>query len=207
MCCIIIVHVPISYVCDQTDQDNPAPTLGEIIFTVFDWMTTHKASLLATKDIWEYTRSLFPKENDLGGFQAALKILKKHRLETLKVIPVCVNFCVAYWNPTHPDMQDREFRNAHRTTCPKCKEKRYLSDGTTERRRMYYFPFREWYQDLFTKTDLIPSMENDLEVKAFPSGHVRRSDGWRRKVTIATCPPSTSVFMTHTTKIMHYFQP
>jgi hypothetical protein len=166
----------------QVDPENPAPTLGEIVFTVFDWMTSTKGSLLQTKDIWEYTKSLFPSDNNMGGFQSVMAILKKHRLETLKTIPVCVNFCVAYWNPTHPDMQGREFRNAHRTCCPKCDQDRYLSDGKTERRRMYYFPFREWYQDLFTKTDLMQAMENDLDPASFPSGHVRRSDGWRRKV-------------------------
>lgn len=113
-------------VSPQGDPANPAPTLGEIIFTVFDWMITNKSSLNSTKDIWEFTRSLFPPGNDMGEFEAVMAILKRHRLETLQVIPVCVNMCVAYWNPTHPKMQGTEFRNAHRTKCPVCNCERSL---------------------------------------------------------------------------------
>ena len=146
-------------------------------------MTTNKATISSTKDIWEFTRSLFPPgDNDMGMFQDAMKVLKRHRLETLQTIPVCVKMCVAYWNPTHPKLQGREYQNAHRSKCPKCGEKRYLSNGTTERRRIYYFPFKEWMQDIFTKPDLSRTMHNDTEVTDYPSGHLRRSEGWRKKV-------------------------
>jgi hypothetical protein len=37
-------------------------------------------------------------------------------------------------------------------------------------------------QDIFTKADLSHFMDNDMDLAAFPSGHVRRSDGWRKKV-------------------------
>jgi hypothetical protein len=146
-------------------------------------MTTNKSTIQSTKDIWEFTRSLFPEDNDMGEFQQVLAILKRHRLETLKTIPVCVKMCVAYWNPTHPLMQGREYQNAHRTECPVCSSQRYLADGTTERRRIYYFPFKEWMQDIYTKPDLSRHMDNDKHLDHFPSGHVRRSDGWRQKVT------------------------
>jgi hypothetical protein len=165
--------------------EAPAPTLGEIIFTVFDWMTTHKATLASTRDIWEFTRSLFPTggDADMGLFQDVQTILKRHRVETLETIPVCVNMCIAYWDTTHPRLQAREYQNAHRTKCPRCTAERYLSDGRTERRRIYYLPFKEWMQDIFTKPDLARTMNNDLLVTDFPSGHLRRSEGWRRKVT------------------------
>jgi hypothetical protein len=115
-------------------------------------------------------------------FKEAMAVLERHRLETLRVIPVCVKLCVAYWNPTHPKMQGREYQNKHRTSCPHCNEKRFLADEKTERRRIYYFPFKEWFQDIFSKPDLSATMDNDLLMTAYPSGHVRRSDGWRRKV-------------------------
>jgi hypothetical protein len=118
----------------------------------------------------------------MGLFNEAMTILRRHRLETMKTIPVCVNMCVAYWDPTHPKMQGREYQNAHRTKCPHCNEQRFLSDGKTERRRIYYFPYKEWLQDIFTKPDLSPTMANDLLVTDFPSGHLRRSEGWRTKV-------------------------
>ena len=157
--------------------------MGEIIFTVLDWQTTNKATIQSAKDIWEFTRSLFPPGNEMGEFQEVMAILKRHRLETLQTIPVCVKMCVAYWNPTHPKLQGREFKNAHRTKCPVCDADRYLADGITERRRIYYFPFKEWMQDLFTKPDLSQFMVNDINLDSFPSGHVRRSDGWRKKVS------------------------
>lgn len=166
----------------QVDPAIDVPTVGEIIFTVFDWMTTNKETISSTKDIWEYTRSLFPADCDLCGFEEVMTILRRHRLETLQTIPVCVNMCVPYWNPTHPTMQGPEYRNAHRTRCPKCNENRYLSDGKTERRRIYYFPFKEWFQDIFAKPDLSRFMDNDISCDEYPSGHVRRSDGWRTKV-------------------------
>jgi hypothetical protein len=145
-------------------------------------MTTNKATIQSTKEIWEFIRSLFPPGHDMGTFQEVETILKRHRLESLKTIPVCVKMCVAYWNPTHPKMQGAEYTNAHRTKCPVCGSKRYLADGKTERRRIYYFPFKEWFQDIFTKPDLSCIMDNDLHMNQFPSGHVRRSDGWRKKV-------------------------
>ena len=188
-CAILVLFLPYNApvclcpCCSQNDPAEPAPTLGEIIFTIFDWMVTNKETIQSTKDIWEYTRSLFPV-NDMGQFQEVMAILKRHRLETLLIIPVCVNMHVAYWDPTHPKMQAREFKNAHRTECPVCKEPRYLSDGRTERRRIYYLPFKEWMQDIFAKPDLSCVMNNDLLVDAFPSGHVRRSDGWRQKVHV-----------------------
>jgi hypothetical protein len=168
----------------QVDPDIEVPTLGEIIFTIFDWMTTNKETISSTKDIYEYTRSLFPVDNNMCGFEEVMTILRRHRLETLQTIPVCVQMCVPYWNPTHPKMQGPEYRNAHRTRCPKCGEERYLSDGVTERRRMYYFPFKEWLQDIFTKPDLSRFMDNDISWDQYPSGHVRRSDGWRTKVIL-----------------------
>jgi hypothetical protein len=167
---------------NQNDPVNPAPTVGEIIFTVLDWQTTNKSTIQSAKDIWEFTRSLFPAGNELGEFQEVMSILRRHRLETLQTIPVCVKMCVAYWNPTHPKLQGREFMNAHRTKCPVCDSNRYLADGITERRRIYYFPFKEWMQDMYTKPDLSQFMANDMNLDAFPSGHVRRSDGWRKKV-------------------------
>jgi hypothetical protein len=166
----------------QEDPDNPAPTLGEIIFTVFDWQTTNRGSVQSAKDIWDFTRSLFPPDNDMGMFNEAMTILRRHRLETLKTIPVCVNMCVAYWDPTHPKLQGREYKNAHRTRCPYCNQNRYLSDRKTERRRIYYFPYKEWLQDIFTKPDLSRTMDNDFLVTDYPSGHLRRSEGWRKKV-------------------------
>jgi hypothetical protein len=163
------------------------PTVGEIVFTVFDWMTTNKETIKSTRDVWEYTRSLFPEENNLSGFQEVMTILRRHRLETLKTIPVCVNMCVPFWNPTHPSLQGSEYINAHRTRCPKCGEDRYLSDGTTERRRIYYFPLKEWFQDIYTKPDLSRFMDNDMSFEGFPTGHVRRSDGWRKKAKARKC--------------------
>jgi hypothetical protein len=50
------------------------------------------------------------------------------------------------------------------------------------RRHFYYLPFHAWQQDLFTKTELIPHMTNDLPPSGDPPGHVRRSVGWLRKV-------------------------
>jgi hypothetical protein len=157
------------------------PSLEEIIFTVFDWMTTNKGTLTSTQDIWEFTRSLYPADSNMEEFNQAMSILKRHRLETLQTIPVCVNMCVAFWDATHPSMQGPEYQNAHRTCCPECNEDRYLPDGT-ERRRVYSFPFKEWLQDLYLKPDLTDHMDNDRLSTKYPSGHVRRSDGWRKKV-------------------------
>lgn len=114
----------------QDDPDIEVPTLGEIIFTVFDWMTTNKETITSTKDIYEYTRSLFPVDNNMCGFEEVMTILRRHRLETLQTIPVCVQMCVPYWNPTHHKMQGPEYRNAHRTRCPKCGEERMFSGNS-----------------------------------------------------------------------------
>jgi hypothetical protein len=90
---------------------------------------------------------------------------------------------VAFADPTSRSLRDKiKFKNAHRTRCPYCKEDRYLPDGTTPRRVVYYFPIACWLQELFTRPELIHLMDVEISPSMYPSGSVRRSDGWRRKV-------------------------
>ena len=100
-------------------------------------------------------------------------------------VHVCVNMCVAFADPISSALEGMpRFANSHRSRCPVCREPRYL-DGTSPpkpRRVVYYFPMRFWFQELFTRPDLVPLLDVNIPASSFPSGSVRRSDGWQRKV-------------------------
>ena len=46
---------------------------------------------------------------------------------------------------------------------------------------MYHLPVHHYVADLFQQPDLVPYLQNNIG--EFPEGHVRKSRGWRAKVT------------------------
>lgn len=163
-------------------------TVGHSVYRFLDWATRHKANGVTAKGAWEFGHYMRTSEDGptLPKYSQIEKMIKKHREETTIRIDCCINMCIAYWNPTHSALQTYATMNAHRSICPKCDEPRWIIDPRTNkkvaRRFFFYLPFKYWLQDLFAKADLVPAMANDIDPQSYPDGHVRRSDGWRKKV-------------------------
>jgi hypothetical protein len=175
----------------QPEADDEAkvegPSAGVVVMAVLDWWTKHRSTETSAADVWAYTKSLCDGPG-LPSFTAVKDMLEAHRLETTRKIHVCVNMCVAFYDPVSPVLKAHAFDTmddgeTERLHCPNCNEMRYLHDGKTPRRVVYYFPYRFWLQDLLAKTDLAVHSANDEDPTQFPSGHIRRSEGWRIKVT------------------------
>ena len=49
---------------DDEPGDDARPSLAEVVLTVLDWMTKHKATVSATKDLWNFW-AFFPERYDL----------------------------------------------------------------------------------------------------------------------------------------------
>jgi hypothetical protein len=159
-------------------------TLAEVAYTLYDWQVRHKATNAAAKGVWDFGANLLPENNTMGNFGDLEAMLKLHRAETVIKVHCCPEMCVSFTNPTHHSLAGRlDLMNAHRTVCPVCGAARYVHGTKKPVRVFWYMPLKFWLQDLFAKGDLVPHMANDLDPKSYPDGHVRRSDGWRQKVT------------------------
>jgi hypothetical protein len=150
-------------------------TVAEVVYACLDWSTRHSATNVAASGVWDFGESLLPEDNNLGAYGDLEKVLKKHRAETVIRVDCCRNMCVAFWDPTHPLLRkDLSLLNAHRTSCPKCNQARYVYGTKTPVRVFWYLPIKFWLQDLFSKGDLVPHLFNDKDPSKFPDGHVRR---------------------------------
>ena len=112
-------------------------------------------------------------------------ILKSYKDETVIKIDCCVNNCVAFWDADRPELS--RYKYAHLMVCPNplCREPRYIMNN---RRRMsrnhfFYFPLAKYFESLFKMTDIVPLISNDLDPSLYAPGHLRRSRGWKQKVT------------------------
>jgi hypothetical protein len=174
---------------DEPIQTGNDKTLAQAVYQFLDLSTRQKLNGVTGKGVWEFGDFMrgpldmpYPKHSKIE------RLLKKHREQTTIRVDCCINMCVAYWNPTHPDLHGPKYFNAHRSVCPnpECMEPRYIIDPKSKkkiaRRFFFYLPFKYWLQDFFTRPALIPSMANDLDPESYPDGHIRRSDGWRKKV-------------------------
>ena len=170
----------------ESEEKGEDLYVGEVVLAVLDWWTKHRGTASAASDVWHYTKSLCDGPG-LPSFKAVKKILDKHQLQTMLSIDVCVDMCVAFYDPESRELMAFAFDTmddgvTKRLVCPRCNEKRFLDNSTTPRRVVYYFPYKFWLQDLLTKVDLAPLTGNDHDPKLYPSGHIRHSDGWRIKV-------------------------
>jgi NAD-dependent dihydropyrimidine dehydrogenase PreA subunit len=170
-------------IAEDDASGHQYPILGDVILQAFDWVSRHQSTKSSASDMWDFIRSIIPPDDTMGTYASVQAVLKNHRMETMQKTHVCVNMCVAYVNPVSKELQGEEFQNADEDTCPVCTEPRYLADGCTPRRVVYNLPMKFWLQDLFARRDVVPHLLNNLPPTNFPSGHVRRSEGYRQKVT------------------------
>jgi hypothetical protein len=170
---------------DGKVADHPeAPTLATVLLASFDWMARHKATNSAAEEMWAILRGCCDPERFPTVYSKAKAILTRHMDGTVKIIDVCRSDCVAYWNCTSPEMSHYQYFDAQ--DCPKCGLARYVYDLQGNKKAskvMYYFPIAKYVADLYQRTDLIPYLSQSYDTTSLPKGHVRKSNGWKKKVT------------------------
>lgn len=128
-----------------------------------------------------------PPDTPLKTFWKVKEILKKHEQNAVVRISICPNDCIAYWNSTYLPVP---YSHAHRTSCPVCGEPRDVIDPRDGKSRpakvMYFFPLAGYIRGLYARPDLVPYLRQNCADPPPPEGHIRRSRGWKEKVTIRT---------------------
>jgi hypothetical protein len=123
-----------------SDSDDPAPgaaalpalTAAECTLFLLDWMTSHKVTDSAARDIWKVVKMLLPPNVKPKSVDQVKAILDKFEASTVERIDVCPNDCVAYWDSKHLPVA---YRHYHRTKCPVCNAPRYVQDPADGKQR------------------------------------------------------------------------
>lgn len=89
------------------DEDYRVAEIGAY---VLDWMGTNKATWESAKDVWHMLAMWCGF--DLPVFSRVKAICVAWFNGRAKKIEMCRNGCVAFWNATHPSMQDAKYQNA-----------------------------------------------------------------------------------------------
>jgi hypothetical protein len=176
------------------DPDHTQPALDVVIATGIAWMTKHKVTDSATKDIWQFVRGLCGTNIDL--YKLAKHALRAHLAGTLERIDCCVNDCMLYYDCKHPTLRaikDQRgtplyYNNEKRSFCRHCKQLRRLpatkaGEEGKARKTLYYFPLAAYFRDLYARPDLVAHLANDHDPSQYPEGSLQRSKRWREKVT------------------------
>jgi hypothetical protein len=172
---------------DEQVTDHPtAPTLATVLLATFDWIARHKATDASAEDMWAILRGCCDRERFPLVFSKAEAILKRHIASTMKIVDVCRNDCVAYWDCSSPEMSHYKYSGLKHCPNINCGLPRYVYDlqGNEHASKvMYYFPIAKYVADLYQRIDLIPFMSQDYQNDSLPKGHIRKSNGWKQKVT------------------------
>jgi hypothetical protein len=170
-------------------DDAAAPSLGLLITMHLDWVSSFRVSGVAAAHMWTVLGSMVPpdmidpvvKETTYGRI---MYFVEKHRLAMAEKIPICPCGEVMYY-----DFQSDVFidmfplSQARRDSCGVCGESRNRP-GTDLPRKVVYFISPEWWlRDLYQRPDVAAALANDIDARHFSPGHLRRSEGYRDKVT------------------------
>jgi hypothetical protein len=171
------------------DDDRHAPTLGLLITMHLDWISTFRASDVSAGHVWALLRSLLHVEGSNNPvatttYARIKSFVAKHKLSTVEKIPICPCGLVIYYDFSAPDLREiYKFCSTDREGCALCGLSKYVPGTTVPRKVFYYISPEIWMRDLYQRADLAPLLRNDLDPAEFSSGSLRRSAGWKSKVT------------------------
>ena len=103
---------------------------------VLDWMSVHKVTDSAARDMWRICKMMLPAgaRKDYPSWWTVKGLLRKYEVKAMERIDLCPNDCIAYWDSKNL-VGDAVYRNAHRTKCPVCNTPRYVVDPKTGEHR------------------------------------------------------------------------
>ena len=107
-----------------------------------------------------------------------------HKLESVEKIPVCPCGLVIYHDFVDPQLQEiYPHSSSERTGCAKCGLSKCVPGTAIPRKVVYYISPEIWLRDLYQRADLAPLLRNDVDPATFSEGSLRRSEGYKHKVT------------------------
>ena len=110
---------------DEERSGRAGLSSAELTLFVLDWMSSHKCTDNAARDVYNICKMLMPAGVTPKTFDQIKYILKKYEGEVVQTIDICPNDCVAYWNST---FLPEKYRHAHRSKCPVCDTPRFVTD-------------------------------------------------------------------------------
>jgi hypothetical protein len=173
------------------EEDDNAPTLGILITMHLDWISTFRVSDVSAGHVWATMRSLLNGSGDPGNplagttYTRILKFVAKHKLNTVEKIPVCPCGEVIYYDFTDPQILEiyKYCSATERDSCARCGLTKCVPGTQVPRQVIYYISPEVWLKDLYQRGDLAHLLRNDVDPATFSTGSVRRSEGYRQKVT------------------------
>jgi hypothetical protein len=172
------------------ENDDNAPTLGLLITMHLDWIATFRVSDVSAGHVWASIRSLLhghDRNNPLGvtPYSRILRFVDKHKLETVEKIPVCPCGDVIYYDFDNEDLRDiYKFCSASdRDYCVLCTLSKCVPGTTVPRKIVYYISPEVWMRDLYQRSDIAEHLHNNIDIETCAEGSLRRSQGWKNKVT------------------------
>jgi hypothetical protein len=174
----------------RTYQDSEdAPSLGLLITMHLDWLATFRVSDVAAGHMWSVLRSLIPSENvhpvvARTTFSRIKKFVDDHKIRCVSKTPICPCAKTIYHDFHDPELRDLfPFCNTRRKQCSSCGLSKYIPNTSLPRKVVYYLSPEDWLRDLYQRADIAAALDNSLDPKNFPKGSLRRSEGWRQKIT------------------------
>ena len=165
-------------------DDGTAPSLGEVLYFMFEWIARNKATDAAAKTAWQMLAEVCPKEAFPQSYHFVKDILTKYMDGKVTDIDVCANSCIAYWDCTSAPLA--HYKYARLQECPVCGLSRKIRVKTrygTEdkaRAKMYYLGVGDYFKEMFRQPDVAMNLDYK-HGQRFP-GNLKQSRGFHRKV-------------------------
>ena len=113
------LNVPLQVEVGDEDERASRATVAEVALRMLDWMGEHKSTWESASAAWDMLKSLLPVETKWCVFSRVKAVLVAHLDKRLKLIDVCPCGYTVYFDPTSAEFAGREYKNAHRTQCPR----------------------------------------------------------------------------------------
>lgn len=148
---------------DEGAQGDGPLSEMEMVVMILDWMAVYKVPDETANDMWARVKAMLGQDVAAVKFSSAKAIVKKFHEESVEVVELCINDCIAFVDC--PNLKDLVYMYSHRDKCPKCGEKRWLVDPKTKkmcaRKVVYYRSLDSYLRSLFNQPELVSYLWND----------------------------------------------
>lgn len=118
---------------DDTEEDpitelseKHSDMVTEVLLRMLDWMGVHKNTWSSAAGVWDMLLSIVPAPEDYPVFSNVKSVLVAYMNGRVKVIPICVNNCMAFYNCQSAGFSAPEWQTEDDDFCTLCGEDRWL---------------------------------------------------------------------------------
>lgn len=106
-------------------SDKHSEMVIEVLLRMLDWMGVHKNTWASAAGVWEMLESQVPDPDDYPVFSAVKAVLIEYMKGRVKLIPICVNNCMAFYNCKSEGYADAYWQTEDDDFCKHCGEDRW----------------------------------------------------------------------------------